>query len=1206
MKHALKIIGLCLLLINGALFAAWRPGEMRIKIDHVTLASVQKIVELGIEIDDIQFPVVYLYVIEKELEALKKAGFKPEIIIPDMVSYSAQLQTSPGLVGYHDYHATLSLVDSLIHAFPDIIRKVNYGESVQGKPLFAVKISDNVMVNEPEPEVGFDGCYHGDEIISAEILIRLMRELCLEYGQNKQVTRLVNEREIWFLPIVNPDGRQALTRRNSNEIDLNRDWGFMWDAWGNSAEPYSQPETRAMLEWLLDHQFVICQSFHAGKEMISFPWSYRPSRAPDHAIIKALAAGYATASHYGNLAYGNGYQQLYPINGNAKDSYYGIRGALGWTMEVAKKKSPPFAEINHYYQQNRPAIFYLLETSGNGLRGIVRDVTTGKPVSAILWVSNRESEFWPVYTSATVGDFYKLLPPGNYSLKITANGYETKFLPNIEILKNEPLSLTIHLKPRRSSFAYQVIACRVPGNNYSDEGLTYRTLTAPDRRRYSLGRNGWIVLDMGETIFDFPGNDVRIYEGDLSPEGFTVKIANHWSGPWQLIGSGKGTTAFDISASGLNKFRYVRIDDDGDGFSGGANAGFDLDAIEGNLLPETGPFLMATACTIVDTLSNFNGVWETGETADLALKINNFGDDPAGRINIRISCENPIVKILQDSSHISGIDAGKQASAAHFRVKASSGITATQDILLDVEIRSDQKVWRHSFPVTVHGGARIFCEKKVQFEQQFVGFHTEKKVEIFNHGSDTLKIFQFQNNAHVFSITEQQMIIPPGAGDAFTISFEPQKATNFTDTLTLLCNDPVQSHCEILLTGEGAFAPELHVANDSMAIELSPTDSTTVFLLIDNPGAGNLTYSAQVHSTMDLKQAPVLLDNAGYFWSPVHRDHAGKIVSTTGASNVTEVAFPINEFVSESIAMPFSFPNFGNENSSIQIHRNGAVYLGDAKNVALKKSETDFSASNLFAIMPLFGKFAKRPESRVFYAESPGEITVQWQNLFDLDGRGPFTFAAQLRSDGRMIFQYTALGALEQDFLIGTSFHKLTDEAVDLSVPMRIELHKFADITLSNAHGNIASKDQQMLPLHVVSKALPVGNYALNLKIESNDPDKQLTIIPIILNIKSDDPARDDELISGKIQLLQNFPNPFNPSTQITFQLPEKAHTTLTVYNMLGQVVETLLDENLSPGEYHVTWNGVNQAGQELPSGIYFYELRANNFSQIKKMVLLH
>ncbi|MEZ4766409.1 MAG: T9SS type A sorting domain-containing protein [Calditrichia bacterium] len=91
-----------------------------------------------------------------------------------------------------------------------------------------------------------------------------------------------------------------------------------------------------------------------------------------------------------------------------------------------------------------------------------------------------------------------------------------------------------------------------------------------------------------------------------------------------------------------------------------------------------------------------------------------------------------------------------------------------------------------------------------------------------------------------------------------------------------------------------------------------------------------------------------------------------------------------------------------------------------------------------------------------------------------------------------------------------------------------------------------------------------------------------------------------------KFAALQNYSNPFNPNTIITFTFAESAKSLLTVYNMLGQAVQVLVDETLAPGEYRVTWEGVNDYGETMPSGIYFYELRANEFVQIRKMILLH
>jgi hypothetical protein len=88
--------------------------------------------------------------------------------------------------------------------------------------------------------------------------------------------------------------------------------------------------------------------------------------------------------------------------------------------------------------------------------------------------------------------------------------------------------------------------------------------------------------------------------------------------------------------------------------------------------------------------------------------------------------------------------------------------------------------------------------------------------------------------------------------------------------------------------------------------------------------------------------------------------------------------------------------------------------------------------------------------------------------------------------------------------------------------------------------------------------------------------------------------------IAMRYELLQNYPNPFNPSTSIKFSIPEKKHTDLSIYNVLGKKVDNVVSEILNTGSYEVNWN----AG-DLPSGVYFYTLRAGNYSKSQKMVLL-
>ena len=86
----------------------------------------------------------------------------------------------------------------------------------------------------------------------------------------------------------------------------------------------------------------------------------------------------------------------------------------------------------------------------------------------------------------------------------------------------------------------------------------------------------------------------------------------------------------------------------------------------------------------------------------------------------------------------------------------------------------------------------------------------------------------------------------------------------------------------------------------------------------------------------------------------------------------------------------------------------------------------------------------------------------------------------------------------------------------------------------------------------------------------------------------------------AEFSLYQNYPNPFNPSTKITWQSPISSHQTLKIYDVLGNEITTLADEYKEAGRYEVDWNAGN-----IPSGIYFYQLKAEDFIQTRKIILI-
>lgn len=112
-------------------------------------------------------------------------------------------------------------------------------------------------------------------------------------------------------------------------------------------------------------------------------------------------------------------------------------------------------------------------------------------------------------------------------------------------------------------------------------------------------------------------------------------------------------------------------------------------------------------------------------------------------------------------------------------------------------------------------------------------------------------------------------------------------------------------------------------------------------------------------------------------------------------------------------------------------------------------------------------------------------------------------------------------------------------------------------------------------------------------------------LVPLVLKDPSDANNPNDLEIPETFGLAQNYPNPFNPTTNIEFSLPTRQSVTLSVYNLLGQKVRTLRDEEMDAGNYKVTWDATNDGGAKVASGVYFYKLTTEEFVDTKKMMLL-
>lgn len=586
----------------------WRINEMQVKIvtrNGITEAQhaldvikTGNLKNLRINYEEAN-GFIRCYVTPDELSYLQLNKLEIEVEVSDLNALSASFKPRGIPPGYHTFVELNAIADSLATNFPLICTKYVLGYSSVFQPLVALKISDNSNVDENEPEIMFDGGIHGDEVGGPENMIRFARELCLSYGTDEGMTYAVNNAEIWIIYCINPYGRENMTRYNNNGVDINRDGGYMWNGEGNSPEICSQAETRVLRNMLRDHQMVMYMSYHSGTEFISYPWSYRETLSPDEDIHHYLSQQYSLNSGYVSLPYAPGFNGMYAINGSTKDFGYGTTGSIAWSIEISVSKQPPSSQIGAYYLKNRDAMLLMITHSINqGINGLVTDSLTGEPVSASIFIHN----YYPLYTNPLVGDYHKFLNPGTYTMRVIANGYEPKEVNNIVIGTGSQTQVNVMLSKKGGYFAEKVVACQILNNNPADEGNTSALIGPPDSTAYSIGRNGLMIFDMGVPVLNKTGNDIRIIESDNTPEGYRLYAGNTTDGPWYLLGTGTATSSFDLSNSPLNKTRYFKITDDGDGSSQIANAGFDLDAVE-NLYPDTLTVGWVKGMVYVDSLT---------------------------------------------------------------------------------------------------------------------------------------------------------------------------------------------------------------------------------------------------------------------------------------------------------------------------------------------------------------------------------------------------------------------------------------------------------------------------------------------------------------------------------------------------------------------------------------------------------------------------
>lgn len=294
-----------------------------------------------------------MLVSNEELQSLHRKGVKTEILNPDTLLLQGG--------GFLDEYMSLAEVETLLTElstnYPELTELTAIGTSLEGREIYALKISDNASSDEDEAEVLLVGNHHAREVITPMVCMHVARELLEGYGLNPTYTNWVDNREIWIVPVLNPDGFRFVEttniwwRKNRRDnpgedegVDLNRNWGFEWGrndigSSGNFASstyrgeaPFSEPEVDALRQFVLSRDFVIAMSFHSYSDLLLWGPSHRPADGPDQDIFSGIGEIVASQNNYvvGNPNAGT----IYFTNGECTDWMYHEAGILAFTPEV--------------------------------------------------------------------------------------------------------------------------------------------------------------------------------------------------------------------------------------------------------------------------------------------------------------------------------------------------------------------------------------------------------------------------------------------------------------------------------------------------------------------------------------------------------------------------------------------------------------------------------------------------------------------------------------------------------------------------------------------------------------------------------------------------------------------------------------------------------------------------------------------------------
>ena len=579
------------------------------------------------------------------------------------------------------------------------------------------------------------------------------------------------------------------------------------------------------------------------------------------------------------------------------------------------------------------------------------------------------------------------------------------------------------------------------------------------------------------------------------------------------------------------------------------------------VLPSSGPYLVVEETTFSDVNDN---IFTTGETVFLDMNLSNIGSETATSVSVTLSTNDSYVTLLNPTLTIGDIDSGNVSSTGTFQIQLSNSIPDEHTVNLHIFIAtSDGETFENNCSFIAYAPDITWGPLQIN---DSLGNNNGR----IDAGENVTITFNVTNSGHCDAADISTTLIVNGVSHLITPIISTIENLPVSQTGQMIYNVTFSSQIpmgtSVQLTAMTMFGEYLSVH----------TYTIVVGIVMENFDFGFSNF-------------PWVFEGGNWTISP---DSFNGSMAAKSPS--------INNNSSTSISITYQCPQAGE--------------ISFWKKVSSEPS-CDFLKFYINGILKFQWSGTDDFWSQVTYPVSPGTNVFKWEYVKN-NGSYQGSDCAWLDD---IIFPSTGEQIGIPVFVIDMEDINFGDVIVNTIVSQTVTI---CNCGTASMLGTIATESpfslgEPSMPAYYLEYIIPVGEsftfnvnfqplqnsvYTGTLIINSDDPNALVNTIPLY---GTGQPVANDDPVAVLVTSLKGcYPNPFNPTTTISFSIKEKTPVELIIYNILGQKVRTLVNQPLEPGEHSIVWNGTDNKGRSVASGIYFYRMKAGNYSETKKMVL--